>query len=165
MIINRFLPNPVGPDTAGEWIEIFNNGSAPVNLAGWRIKDLAGKSYVFKSGELKAGSALQLPYKATKITLNNSGETLFLYDSNGRLANKLSFSGAAAEGQIISYNYNVDKNILSAPTAQNTPLANTLFFNHIIFINLTFALILSSMFFWIIKNLYADYFEPGAAGN
>jgi len=37
--VNEVLPNPIGNDTQnwpdGEWIEIYNNGSAPVNLSGW----------------------------------------------------------------------------------------------------------------------------------
>jgi len=37
--VNEVLPNPIGNDTQdwpnGEWIEIYNNGSTPVNLSGW----------------------------------------------------------------------------------------------------------------------------------
>lgn len=163
MIINRFLPNPVGPDKAGEWIEVFNNSGVAVNLTGWRIRDLAGKTYVFKKGDLKAGESLQVFYKTTKISLNNGGETVFLYDPAGKLAHKLSFSGAAAEGQII--NYDTTQSILKAPSDDIAPLAETPFLNHIIFINLASALILTSVFFWIIKNIYHEYFEPVAAGN
>lgn len=163
MIISGFLPNPVGSDAAGEWIEILNNSGEAVNLTGWQIKDLAGKSYVFKTGELKAGESMRVFSATTKITLNNSGETVFLYNPVGGLANKLSFSGAAAEGRII--NYDATKNILSAPSFQVTSLADAPLFNHIIFINLTSALILSSVFFWIVKKLYADLFKPVPAGN
>ena len=174
MLINRFLPNPVGPDKAGEWIEILNNSSEVVNLIGWQIKDLSGKSYIFSAGggpafsgknnELKAGETLQLPYVTTKITLNNNGETLFLYDPTGKLVNKLNFSGIAEEGGLISRE--TVNNIAASTTINHKDaLLDSLFVNNFVFINITAALILSSVFFWIIKQIYADYFEPIQAGN
>lgn len=164
MIINRFLPNPVGPDKTGEWIEILNNSGEVINLADWQIKDLSGKSYVFKSGELKSGESFRFNYETSKIALNNNGETLFLYDPNGALASKLTFSGIAEEGRIISQKID-NKPAESKGIGQQGVLADSLFVNSVIFINLALALILASVFFWIIKNLYHDYFEPVAVGN
>ncbi|MEK7146727.1 MAG: lamin tail domain-containing protein [Patescibacteria group bacterium] len=163
MIISRFLPNPVGSDKAGEWIEILNNTDTVVDLTGWQIKDLAGKSYILQSGELKAGASVQVFYKTTKITLNNSGETIFLYNPTGGLADKLSFSGSAAEGHIIIKGFNSPA--VNAPAVSRNLSADTLFVNHIIFINFGAALILSAVFFLIIKNLYHDFFEPVAVAN
>ena len=43
VFINEIMYNPAnfqaGGDTHGEWIELFNNGTTSVNLAGWKIND------------------------------------------------------------------------------------------------------------------------------
>lgn len=40
LIISEFMPNPaVVSDTVGEWFEVFNRGSAAVDINGWTIRD------------------------------------------------------------------------------------------------------------------------------
>jgi len=109
MLINEFLPNPVGKDADGEFIELFNNSQETVSLTGWKLKDASGKTFTLsaqggsatggKNQTVQAGEYLTLNYKTTKISLNNDGETLFLYDSNGVLADKAEFSGNALAGK------------------------------------------------------------------
>lgn len=98
MIISEILPNPIGKDADGEWIEIFNGGSAPLNLGGWSIKDASGKTFRFKDGVLRQGEYAVFDYKTTKISLNNQGEKLELYDAGGSLADEFEFSGVPKEG-------------------------------------------------------------------
>jgi len=100
MIIKEFLPNPVGKDADGEYIKIFNDGNKAVILNGWSLKDASGKTFSL-SGSLDSGKELSLPYLQTKISLNNNGETIFLYDSAGKLIDELSYAGQAEEGKII----------------------------------------------------------------
>jgi hypothetical protein len=103
MIINEFLPNPAGKDTDGEWIEFFNNGSAPVNLRGWVVKDASGKNFKFaKEVLVEPGGYFKLDYSQSKISLNNAGEKLFLYDASGKLADKAEYSGSAPEGNSLA---------------------------------------------------------------
>ncbi len=104
MIISEFLPNPVGKDTDGEWIELFNNGQEAVNLNGWRVKDASGKTFLFGEDgvgnfSVNPGEYFILDYKTTKIALNNDGEKLFLYDNENNLADAVEFTGAAIEGE------------------------------------------------------------------
>lgn len=100
MVISEILPNPIGKDPAGEWIKLFNESSEAINLAGWQIKDASGKTFVFKNQNIAASEHLTLDYKITKISLNNNGETLFLYNQKGELINKAEFVGIAPEGKI-----------------------------------------------------------------
>jgi len=100
MIIKEFLPNPVGADKDGEYIKIFNDGDKAVNLAGWKISDASKKSFVL-SGTLDSKQELILLSAKTKISLNNNGETIFLTDSKGVLADKLGYTGVAEEGKIV----------------------------------------------------------------
>jgi hypothetical protein len=100
MIIKEFLPNPVGADKAGEYIKIFNDGDKAVNLAGWKISDASNKSFSL-SGIIQPNGELKLSSTQTKISLNNNGEMIYLFDAKGILIDKLGYSGAAKEGKII----------------------------------------------------------------
>ena len=100
MIIKEFLPNPVGPDKDGEYIKIFNDGGEAVNLAGWKISDVSKKSFTL-NGTLDPKQELVLFSAKTKISLNNNGETIFLADPKGVLADKLGYTGAAEEGKVM----------------------------------------------------------------
>ncbi len=101
MLISEFLPNPAGKDTEGEWIKLFNDGQEMVDLAGWQIKDASGKTFTLKNQRIGPSEYLTLDYKTTKIALNNNGETLFLYDQDGRLVDKADFTGNASEDKIL----------------------------------------------------------------
>ncbi len=115
MIISEFLPNPIGKDTDGEFIELFNDSLSQINLSGWKLKDASGKIFTFGNQTLKAGEYLVLNYKTTKITLNNDAETLFLFDSSGNLIDKAEFSGVAPEAK--SFSQQGSKFVLSKITA------------------------------------------------
>ena len=97
MQISEFLPNPVGKDTVGEFIEVWNDGQSAVNLSGFVIKDKSGKLFRL-SGELDPGDFKAIFYRESKLTLNNSDEALFLYDTAGRLVDTAEFAGSAIEG-------------------------------------------------------------------
>ncbi|NCN52978.1 lamin tail domain-containing protein [Candidatus Wolfebacteria bacterium] len=101
MIIQEFLPNPVGSDTDGEYIKLLNDGSSKINFSGWIIKDTSGKTFRL-SGFLDAGQELVLPYSQTKIALNNNGEQVLLYNAGGNLVDELNYSGQAKEGELIT---------------------------------------------------------------
>ena len=123
MVINEFLPNPVGKDADGEWIELFNNNAA-ANIDGWQIKDASGRIFYLK-GVIEPNEYLVLDYKTTKISLNNDGETLFLYDQNGRLIDKAEYSGKVPEGK--SLVRQGDKFIFTGqptPGKENNPFFN-----------------------------------------
>ena len=69
-------------DTNDEWIEIFNRGSAAVDLGGWLLDDIAAGGstpYVVPSGAiLQPGGFLMLFRGRTGVALNNDGDTVRL---------------------------------------------------------------------------------------
>ena len=115
--ISELLPNPAGPDTAGEWIELHTTSDAPQSLAGWSLKDASGKTYFFSNQSMPAHGFLVLPYSTTKISLNNSGDTIFLYDASGALVD--SFSYAQTMKDDVALVRNQQGNIVT--TVQPTP--------------------------------------------
>lgn len=100
MIIKEFLPNPVGPDKEGEYIKILNDTDNSINLSEWKIKDASDKIFSL-GGEIKSKEEIILFYSETKIILNNNGEEIALFNSDGELIDKLIYSGKAEEGRII----------------------------------------------------------------
>lgn len=98
VFISEWLPNPRGEDAPGEWIEISNTGSLPVDLAGWRLT-ADGKKFFTLNGMISPGAHIVLPRTETKITLKNTDGKLALYNASGQLTDQTSFLGAAPEGE------------------------------------------------------------------
>jgi hypothetical protein len=105
VVINEVYANPVGPEPAEEWVELFNDGSSDVGLGGYAISD-GGAAAVLPDTILPAGAyALVVnesfvtddgvdppPAPNTAIVrvgalgkdgLSNEGEALVLRDSGG----------------------------------------------------------------------------------
>ena len=104
IVVNEVLPSPEGPDAENEWIEIFNENIFEVDISGWKISDTVGsvKSYTFSKGIKISGKGFLLFNRPeTKITLNNSGEGIKIFNPNGEIADEINF-GKALLGQ--SYN-------------------------------------------------------------
>jgi hypothetical protein len=79
-----------------EWIEIFNGGSQPVDITGWRLRDFSSDSswtYGFE-GVILPGEAIvvygndayawedSMGYSRVGLSLSNSGETIYLYKAD-----------------------------------------------------------------------------------
>ena len=110
IFINEWLPNPVGADAKGEFIELWNNGSAPVNVGGWTLQ-ISGKKKFKLSGLIRADEYVVLPKSETKLALKNADGSLFLYDAAGRPVDRSAFEGSAPEGESFNrVSYNVYNN-------------------------------------------------------
>lgn len=162
MIIKEFLPNPAGNDKDGEYIKLFNDSNNPVLLGGWSIKNISGKIYKL-SGELGAKEELILPYLKTKIPLSNNGETVFLYDEKGLLADKLGYAGGTGlkVGEIINRNQKLATNNQQLESRPNSQITNypmpagrqELQISNFLFINFLIAAILAGLALYIILEL------------
>lgn len=160
MVIQEFLPNPVGKDTEGEWLKLFNDGNEESNLQNWKLKDDSGKVFIFGQIKIKPGESLVLDYRTTKIQLNNNGENLFLFDQNNNLIDKLGFSGAIQEGEIVSRG-NINNKFSEVALAQEQnnisqgplPSYKSEFNLNFLLLGLALSLILSFFAVFIIKKL------------
>lgn len=119
VIINEFLPNPAGPDTGNEFIELKNTGSEDVDLSDWQLDDMEGGSapYAIVAGTtLGAGGVKAFLRSETKIALNNTGDSVRLLDPAGVVRSSYVYSSSVPEGQ--SYNRTVDGSyvVSTAPT-------------------------------------------------
>jgi hypothetical protein len=102
IFINEWLPNPVGADAAGEFVELYNNGDTSVSLSGWVLKTENGKKFSLAGRSVAAHGYLVLKRSATKLALRNTDGGLSLYDPRGALVDGGNFLGSAPEGKSFS---------------------------------------------------------------
>jgi hypothetical protein len=120
--LNEVMANPSGADTGAEYVELYNYGSAPVDLRGWRISrcqepskglDLAGEGGFFLSpGQFAIivsdkDPGASYPWDAKLIKLangplsggisNSHREEICIFDSGGRTVS--SFGGWFIPGE------------------------------------------------------------------
>ncbi len=112
--INELLPNPDGSDAVGEFIELVNAGDVAVDLAGFRVGDIQSDSrHTFDAHVLEPGAAIvvysgtaggdasRLVASSGALSLNNSSETVTLYDAAGEIVDIVSYSDAVND---VSFN-------------------------------------------------------------
>jgi hypothetical protein len=160
MVIKSFLPNPIGKDTDGEIVTLFNNSDQTVSMAGWYLKDASGKSYSL-SGVIEPNSELVLPYRTSKISLNNNGETVYLYDQNNSLIDQLSYVGTADEGMLVDRSIAKDGLQGGAEFFENWPRLSGIVnqqsnFPQFFIIMFIVALIFASLGVYAYRELYRD---------
>lgn len=101
LVINEFLPDPIGSDTTAEFIELFNTGSETIDLAGWKLDDADGGSaayMIFAGTTIRGGAYLSFNRSETKLALNNEGDMVRLLTPTGIVKATATF-GASDEGQ------------------------------------------------------------------
>ena len=99
--VNEFLPNPVGSDTEGEFIELKNVEDEEVSLAGWRVDDEEGGSgaYVIPEGTVIEPGGLVVFWRSeTGLALNNEGDQARLFSPDGEVKSSQQYDESGAEG-------------------------------------------------------------------
>lgn len=124
IIINEFLPNPIGADTTGEFIELYNPSNTSADISGWQLDDASGGSAPYTVPDGAAVGPKQYAVfwsEQTKIALNNTGDEVRLLDPIGNVQASTSYSETVSEGQ--SYNWDKGgyvKSTTATPGATNT---------------------------------------------
>jgi hypothetical protein len=100
--LNELFPNPVGPDSGQEWIEVINLGSNSVTLHGWIVDDgakddpIGSTAYHIESPTVIAGGVAVITIPSGKFAMNNSGtETVRLFTPDAQLVDFVTYTGAA----------------------------------------------------------------------
>jgi phosphatidylserine/phosphatidylglycerophosphate/cardiolipin synthase-like enzyme len=118
--LNEALPNPNGNDNAawpaGEWVEIYNNGTLSVDVSGWYIENKAQKQMIFNSTTIvdydstnsaswtiSPGDYMVISRNAMSSSmfyLSNANDIITLFDSLGNQLDvaSWSFSSSAPSG-------------------------------------------------------------------
>lgn len=93
ILINELLPNPVGADIEGEFIELKNTTQEVVKIDNWKIRN-STKSYVL-SGSIEPGGFEVISRTDSGIVLKNSGEEkIRLINPNNLVADEVRYKDA-----------------------------------------------------------------------
>ncbi len=92
--ITAALPNPQGPDTYDEWIELSNSAGWPIWLNGWVIRNKSGKELDLRGTVLAKFETKRIYISRLKYVLGNEEETLSLVDPDHKVRSILSWKGA-----------------------------------------------------------------------
>lgn len=94
VFINEVLPNPQEKGDAGEFIELYNPGANPIDLSSWEIHDASATGkYVFPDGRsVSPLGFLIVTDQDFSLSLNNSNETLSLFDKEKRLVHRVGYA-------------------------------------------------------------------------
>jgi beta-lactamase superfamily II metal-dependent hydrolase len=105
-----------GTESIEEWLELYNNSTFAVDISGWTITDNNGTGWTFTfpaGSTLEPGTFLTAAMNSGGFTalygyeadvygslpyLNNGGDTLILYDSNGNVKDFVAWEGGASQG-------------------------------------------------------------------
>jgi len=127
VFISELLPNPLGSDATGEWIELYNQGDQTIFLAGWSLMDASGKKFTFADGHIASGNFFIITRPTTKISLNNDSDTITLFDANGVVVDTFAYSFSSSLAQDVSLARDVHGTIertnTPTPGAQNSFVA------------------------------------------
>lgn len=94
IILSELLPNPVGLDSEGEWVEIYNPTNDPVVLSRFLLDE-----YQIPDGLTIAPQGYYVFHRnITGVTLNNTEDSVQLSYPGGLIINKISYT-SSKEGQ------------------------------------------------------------------
>lgn len=81
VVVSEFVPNPVGDEALGEWIELSNPSEVEKPLCGWSLDDgeRGSDPYPLDRWRLPPGASLVLPREETGISLNNDADAVRLF--------------------------------------------------------------------------------------
>lgn len=87
---------PVPDKSEYEWVELFNRSDQTVDLSKWQIDDAEGgsKPKVLPVLKLKANTYTVINLKTLKINLNNSSDSVRLFNPNEELADQIDYEEA-----------------------------------------------------------------------
>jgi hypothetical protein len=100
ILINEFLPAP--SDGEKEWLELFNAGSAVVNLTGWQIDDADNSTspqIIPENTTIYANGFLVISFN--KSALNNDGDKVRLLWPDDQVVHAVSYD-KAKQGQSVA---------------------------------------------------------------
>ena len=83
VIITEIYPSPKSQSEENEWIEIYNFGTNDISLVDWGIKDNTSTYKIRENLILKSKNYIVIDFINTSISLNNSGEMIYILNPGG----------------------------------------------------------------------------------
>ena len=104
--MTSLTPDPDGDDFQNARITLKNSGAAPVSLAGWQVRDLAGNVWTLDALVSLAPSETKTVVRSGQpMSLNNGGDEIELVAPDGTVAQSISY-GKVGSGEVITVDGN-----------------------------------------------------------
>lgn len=101
--IAALLPNPAGDDAGKEEVHLKNTSGAAIDLQGWQLIDKGGSTFR-PTGTLAPGATLKIVLPDGKLPLNNTGDTVTLFDATGKEIHTVTYTKQqAGEGVLVLF--------------------------------------------------------------
>jgi len=96
LILNEILPDPIGSDTNDEFIELYNQSTLDIDVNGWQLGDASAKLYTINHQDYASTIVPAFGYfiiysRESKVSLNNSGDSVKLFQPDGNLLEQLDY--------------------------------------------------------------------------
>ena len=92
----------MGDDTQNEEVTLKNFGSQPVNLIGWKLRDLAHIEWVLDAlGTLNPNEEKKIKRNGQPMALNNTGDTIDLTDPSATVIHTVTYP-KIQEGELVT---------------------------------------------------------------
>lgn len=101
--LSEVLPNPSTTESQDEFIEIYSTDTEAVDLTGWEVRDAAGTTYTL-TGTVSAGRYFAWYRADTKISLNNTGDSVTLLQPDGKEVETITYTDSAADDSSYALN-------------------------------------------------------------
>jgi hypothetical protein len=124
IIVNEILANEPGTNTAGEFVELVNVGSASVDISGWTLWDATAVRHTFASGTVLApgkarvvfGAASGIPSGTSNavaastggLNLGNTTDTVTVKNAAGTSIDTFAYPSSLAGADGVSMNRSPD---------------------------------------------------------
>jgi len=97
VVITRLLPNPPGDEDLHEEATLRNDSAAAVELAGYKLRDLAGGTWSL-SGTIAPGESKSFKRDGQAMAMGNRGDTIDLVNPAGEVIDSIHY-GRVDEGE------------------------------------------------------------------
>lgn len=100
--IVKLLPDPQGDDLIGEQITLKNSGQAALDMAGWRVRDLAGNVWMLDGLiELLPGEEKTMLRNGQPMSLNNGGDEIELVAPDGTVLQTMAYGAVTTNQEVV----------------------------------------------------------------
>lgn len=99
VVIDSLLPDPVGNDEQLEEVTLKNEGTQPVSLTKWKLRDRSGFEWTL-SDTIAPNAVRTFVRKGQRMSLNNNGDDIMLLDDAQVERDRLTYT-SSVEGVVI----------------------------------------------------------------
>ena len=98
----RLIPNPDGNENHNESVTLKNVGTGTVDMAGWQLRDLAGRNWDLSGmGTMNSGQEKIVTRDGQPMAMNNGGDTIDLINHTGAIVQTVTYDRVEENEEVV----------------------------------------------------------------